>query len=46
MVNEQDYVDLGLNCAGVCYDLYRGLKKRRLEEPSRPALEAMVQLLV
>jgi hypothetical protein len=26
MANEQDYVDLGLNCADVCKALDRGLK--------------------
>ena len=41
MIDEADYVDLGLACAGVCRALDRGLKERRAVELNRPVLEAI-----
>ena len=44
MVNEQDYVELGLSCADVCQALDRGLNGRQLGELSRSVLGAIGQL--
>ena len=44
MIDEVDYVDLGLACAGVCRTLERGLKETRADEPNRPVLEAIKRL--
>ena len=44
MVNDLDYVDLGLVCADVCRALHRGMDGRRMDELSRPAFEAIEQL--
>jgi hypothetical protein len=43
MANEQDYVELGLNCAAVCKALDRGLNGRQLDELGQPVLEAIKQ---
>lgn len=44
MVNEQEYIDLGLFCAEICKVIDRGLDGRRLEELGQSALEAIRQL--
>ena len=44
MVNEQEYIDLGLFCAEICKVMDRGLDGRRLEELGQSALEAIRQL--
>ena len=44
MVNETDYVDLGLACADVCKALDRGMNGRRVDELSQSVLEAIQQL--
>jgi len=44
MVNEADYVELGLACAGVCTALDRGLKGKSLEDLSNSVVEAINQL--
>ena len=44
MVNEEDYVDLGLSCADVCKALDRGLEGKQLDELSPSVLEAINQL--
>ena len=44
MVNEMDYVDLGLACADVCRALDRGMSGRRVDELSRSVFEAIQQL--
>ena len=44
MVNEQDYVELGLSCADVCQALDRGLNGRQLGELNRSVLGAIGQL--
>jgi hypothetical protein len=44
MVNEDDYVDLGLACNTVCNSLDRGLKGKRLGELSGSVLDAVSQL--
>jgi hypothetical protein len=44
MINNSDYLELGLACADVCKVLDRGVKGRRADELSQPALEAIEQL--
>ena len=44
MMNEGDYVELGLACADVCTALSRGLDGKRLSELSTSVCEAITQL--
>jgi len=44
MINEVDYVELGLVCADVCTALDRGLGGKRLEELNDSVREAINQL--
>ena len=44
MVNETDYVELGLACADVCRALDRGMDGRRVGELSQSVFEAIGQL--
>ena len=44
MVNELDYVELGLFCARVCRTLDRGMNKRQVDGVSQSVLEAIGQL--
>ena len=44
MINEQDYVDLGLNCADICRALDRGTNGKRLDDLNRSVREAINQL--
>ena len=44
MVNDTDYIELGLACADVCKALDRGMKGRRVDELSQPVFEAIGQL--
>ena len=44
VVNEQDYVELGLSCADVCQALERGLEGGQTSELSRPMLAAIEKL--
>ena len=44
MINQADYVDLGLACADVCIALDRGLKGKRLGDLNNSVLEAIEQL--
>ena len=44
MINEDDYIDLGLTCNTVCNALDRGLKGKRLNELSGSVLDAISQL--
>ena len=44
MVNEIDYVELGLACADVCKALDRGMKGRRADELSQSVNEVIAQL--
>ena len=46
MINEMDYVDLGLACADVCRALDRGMDGRRADELSESLFEAIGQLTV
>jgi len=44
MIDEADYVELGLSCAGVCEALARGTDGRRANQLSRSVLKAIKQL--
>jgi len=44
MANKQDYVELGLACAGVCRALDRGINERRTNELSQSVYEAIGEL--
>ena len=44
MIDEGDYVELGMYCADICKVIDRGLKGRQLGELSRSVLEAIQQL--
>ena len=44
MINEIDYVELGLACADVCRALDRGMNGRRVDELSQSVFEAIGQL--
>ena len=44
MVNEQDYVELGLFCADICKALDRGMNGKKLEDLSRSVCDAINQL--
>jgi len=45
MVDEVDYVELGLACADVCTTLNRGLNGRSLKDLNNSAREATTQLI-
>ena len=44
MVNEQDYVELGLCCADICKALERGMGKKKLDELRKSVRDAINQL--
>ena len=44
MMNQVDYVELGLACAEVCATLDRGLNGKRLRNLNDSVLEAIKQL--
>ena len=44
MVNEQDYVDLGLSCANICKALERGMGGKTLNNLSQSVCDAINQL--
>ena len=44
MINEADYVDLGLACSEVCSVLYQGMRGRRVDELGRSVFEAIGRL--
>ena len=44
MINEEDYVDLGLNCADICTALDRGTNGKTLDELGGSVCEAINQL--
>ena len=44
MVNEQDFVNLGLSCAGICKTLGRGVGGKGLDNLSKSVCDAMDQL--
>jgi len=42
--NEEDYIKLGIDCAGVCIALSRGMNGRSLVDTNPSFLEAIAQL--
>ena len=44
IVNEQDYVELGLSCADICKALKRGMGDKKLNELSQSVCDAINQL--
>ena len=44
MANDQDFIELGRTCAGVCQVLYRRSKGRREGELNQAALDAIGDL--
>ena len=44
MVDEQDYVELGLFCADTCKALARGMNGKELSDLGQPVCDAMNQL--
>ena len=44
MINQADYVDLGLACADVCKVLDRGMRGRRMDELGQSVFEAIEHL--
>jgi hypothetical protein len=44
MVNEQDYVELGLYCADICKALRRGMGDKKLDDLSKSVCDAINQL--
>ena len=44
MVNEQDYVELGLFCAGICKTLERGIGEKELDDLSESLRGAIERL--
>jgi hypothetical protein len=44
MVENLDYVELGLSCADVCRALDRGIKGKKPTEPSQSVYDAINQL--
>ena len=44
MANKEDFVDLGLSCAGICKALERGMDGRKLDGLSKSVCDAINQL--
>ena len=44
MINEQDYVELGLSCADICKALDRGMNGKKLGDLSQSVRDAINQL--
>ena len=44
MVNEQDYIALGLACADICKALERGMGEKKLDDLSKSVCDAINQL--
>ena len=44
MINEEDYVEIGMSCASVCTALDRGSNGKRLEDLNNSVREAIKQL--
>jgi len=44
MINEQEYVELGLCCSDICRALERGINGKKLNELSQSVCEAISQL--
>ena len=46
MINETDYVELGLTCADICNALAQGMEGRRLNDLSQSVCNAITKLMV
>ena len=46
MINQVEYVELGLACADVCAALRRGLEGKRLADLSNSVIDAINQLMM
>jgi len=44
MVNELDYVELGLSCADICKALERGMNEKKLSNLNQSVCDAINQL--
>ena len=44
MSNEEEYVDIGLNCADICRALDHGVGGKRLDDLNQSVCEAINQL--
>jgi len=44
MVNELDYVELGLSCADICKALERGMNEKKLSDLNQSMCDAINQL--
>ena len=44
MVNEQDYIELGLSCADICRALERGMGEKGLNDLNKSVCDAINQL--
>ena len=44
MINEADYVELGLSCADICTALGRGMGGKKLDDLTQSVSEAIGQL--
>ena len=44
MINEADYIALGLTCADICAALERGMDGKRLSDLNQPVREAIERL--
>jgi len=44
MVNELDYVELGLSCADICKALERGMNEKKLNDLNQSVCDAINQL--
>jgi hypothetical protein len=44
MANEQDYVELGLNCADICEALEKGMGGKQLTDLSKSVCDAINKL--
>ena len=44
MVNDLDYVELGLSCARICKALERGMNGKKLDDLSQSVCDAISQL--
>jgi len=44
MINQMDYVEIGMTCADVCTALDRGLSGKKLDDLNNSVCEAIKQL--
>jgi hypothetical protein len=44
LINELDYVELGLSCADICRALSRGMNGKKLDDLSQSVCDAINQL--